>query len=119
MRVIVTGGRARNDWWTVFEALNKQRETGPFMVVHGACPVGADHWASMWLAAHPECMEVKVPAAWERHDGTVDKGAGFARNAKMIAMGADIVYAFPHPEGSGTQHTVGLARKAGIKVIEL
>lgn len=118
MRVLVTGGRHRTDWWTVYEALNKQRESGPFVLVHGACSTGADWFAHQWALAHPECLEIKVKADWRRADGTVNKAAGFERNAKMVAMGADLVHAFPHPEGSGTQHTVDLARKAGIQVIE-
>lgn len=118
MRVLVTGGRARTDWWTIFASLNKQREAGPFVLVHGACSTGADHWAHLWAQAHPECMEVRFPAEWRQPDGTYDKAAGFKRNAKMVAMGADLVLAFPHPEGRGTQHTIDLAHKAGIKVIE-
>ncbi len=118
MRILLTGGRHREDWWTIFEALNKQREIGPFVLVHGDCPLGADHWAHFWVQAHPECMEVRYPAQWKRPDGSVDRTAGFRRNAEMVEIGADLVLAFPHPQGNGTQHTVDLARKAGIKIIE-
>lgn len=115
---MVTGGRHRDDWWTVYNALNKQREEGPFVLVHGGCPVGADHHAHQWAQAHPECLEVRIPAEWKRPDGTYNKAAGFERNAKMVQLGADRVLAFPHPQGSGTQHTVKLAHEAGIQVIE-
>lgn len=118
MRILLTGGRHRDDWWTIYEALNKEREVGPFVLVHGACPVGADHYAHQWALAHPECMEVRYPAEWRRPDGSYNRAAGFERNAKMVAIGADKVLAFPHPQGNGTQHTVDLARKAGIQVIE-
>jgi hypothetical protein len=119
VRVLITGGRHREDWWTIYDALNKQREVGPFILIHGACPVGADYWAHMWAKAHPECMEVRHPAEWRREDGSFNQAAGFERNARMVALGADLVLAFPHPEGRGTQHTVKLAREAGIQVLEL
>lgn len=117
MRVLVTGGRRRSDYQTVWDALSGLLdEHGPFVLVHGACPVGADWWAHLWAVAHPDCTEVRYPAQWIKDDGEVDRGAGFKRNAEMVAKGADLVLAFPHPAGRGTQHTVDLAEKAGIPV---
>jgi hypothetical protein len=36
----------------------------------------------------------------------------------MVEAGADLVLAFPMPEGSGTQDAMRLAEEAGIKVKE-
>ena len=64
------------------------------------------------------------PADW---DG-FGKGAGFRRNAEMVALGADLCLTFvvpcskrdcekPEPHGShGTAHCSDLAEKAGIPV---
>jgi len=120
MRVIVTGGRRRTDKQRVWDELSVLlEEHGPFTLVHGACPVGADQWAHQWALAHREVEEIRYPADWLRPDGTVDRGAGFRRNARMVADGADLVLAFPHPTGHGTQHTMRKAREAGIEVIEI
>lgn len=46
------------------------------------------------------------------------KGAGFARNAEMVALGADLCVAF-YKQGAGnkgTDHCASLAGKAGIPV---
>lgn len=121
MRVIVTGARAWPDKKAVFTALEKLlRASGPFVLVHGACPTGADAQAEEWyqlIGLEQGVMRVRYPAKWERSDGTINRGAGYARNAEMVSKGADLVLAFPLPEGSGTQHTVDLAREAGIEVI--
>lgn len=120
MRVIVTGGRRRTDRQRVWDELSVLlEEHGPFVLVHGACPIGADLFAHQWALAHREVTEVPYPAKWVRDDGTVDKGAGLRRNAEMMANGADLVLAFPHPAGRGTQHTMGLAREADIPIKEI
>lgn len=122
MRVIVTGSRRWEDWGAVYDALWAVfNEHGPFQLVHGSCATGADHQAHQWLitaGAHVGCTEQRYPAAWERPDGTIDKGAGPRRNKLMVEAGADLVLAFPLPGGSGTQGTMRLAREAGIKVRE-
>lgn len=122
MRVIVTGARKWSDKRAVFSALEKLlHASGPFVLVHGACATGADAMAEEWfllVGQEQGVFRVKYPATWLREDGTVDKSAGFRRNAEMVSKGADLVLAFPLPEGRGTQHTVDLARKAGIEVIE-
>lgn len=120
MRVIVTGGRRRADRQRVWDELSALlEEHGPFVLVHGACPIGADFFAHQWALAHREVTEVQYPANWLKADGEVDKGAGFRRNAEMVKAGADLVLAFPHPTGHGTQQTMECARKAGIEVKEI
>lgn len=120
MRVLLTGGRRRQDYRLIWDTLSVLLDKyGPFVLVHGACSVGADYWAHLWALAHPDCTEVQYPAQWRNERGEIDRSAGFRRNAEMVSKGADLVLAFPHPAGSGTQHTMKLAREAGIKVLEI
>lgn len=118
MRVIVTGSRRWAAKWLVYKALTDVwEEHGAFALVHGACSTGADRFAHEWWEAGGHvlgCTEMRYPAAWE----TRGKAAGPERNARMIEAGADLVLAFPLPEGSGTQHTMRLALEAGIEVRE-
>ena len=118
MRVIVTGSRAWPNDKAVYDALNDvYKEHGPFMLVHGACSTGADFFARRWYEMAGQmlgCAEYRYPANWNQ-----GKGAGPARNVRMVSAGADLVLAFPLPEGSGTQHTIKLAREAGIEVREV
>lgn len=113
MRVLLTGSRAYPGPSPIYRALGAVLfRHGPFTLVHGACSTGADFYAHEWATAHPEVEEIKYPAAWEAYG----RAAGPMRNAHMVADGADLVLAFPMPGGRGTQHTVELARGAGIPV---
>jgi hypothetical protein len=115
MRVIVTGSRAWPDAQRVYDALSVvYNEHGPFTLVHGACPTGADFFAARWAEAARGLgvTEEKFRADWEGRG----RAAGPERNARMIAKGANLVLAFPLPEGKGTQGTIKLARQAGIDV---
>ncbi|GAA4891110.1 DUF2493 domain-containing protein [Streptomyces coeruleoprunus] len=118
MRVIVTGSRAWTDKTAIWDALNDvHQEHGPFVLVHGACSTGADAIAHEWFQAAARLVRVEEErflAAWE----TRGKAAGPERNKRMVEAGADLVLAFPLPQGSGTQHTMKLAREAGIEVRE-
>ncbi|MFD3531961.1 SLOG family protein [Streptomyces sp. NPDC058664] len=117
MRVIVTGSRKWSDSAAVFNALWEVfHQHGPFQLIHGACSTGADDLASYWYRVAGQqmgCTEMKYPANWN-----MGKSAGPARNVRMVSAGADLVLAFPLPEGSGTQHTIKLAEEAGIPVKE-
>lgn len=119
MRVLVTGSRAWPDPVRVAHELNTlYLQHGPYVLVHGACATGADAAAHHWMetAGHDlGCTEVQYPADWERF-GT---RAGPIRNKAMVKAGGDLLLAFPLPEGKGTQHTVELARAAGIEVREI
>lgn len=113
MRVIVTGSRAWPDMRPVWHSLSSVLvEHDTFTLVHGDCSTGADFFAHQWAQAHPEVEEIRYPASWEAYG----RAAGPMRNRKMIEDGADLVLAFPLPSGSGTHHTVWLARQAGIPV---
>ncbi len=117
-RVLVTGGRAYPDREAVFARLAACREGATewgltLIVIHGACPTGADHWAEVWRRR--ECVEVRrFPAQW----GRLGLSAGPRRNQQMVSEGQpDLVLAFPG--NRGTADTVRRASAAGVLVAHL
>lgn len=125
MRVLVTGSQLWDDPDPVYSELSSvfQEATSRnevLVVVHGACPNGADLYADLWAtSAKAQGLAVEIdphPAEW-RKNGKLDKGAGFRRNAEMVKLGADICLAFILNNSNGATHTAKLAEKAGIKTI--
>lgn len=131
-RILVTGSRD----WDKIGAIHRELdalliEHGALIVVHGACPKGADEIARRWtldMLRHGHDVRTEPhPADW-RPGGVFDKMAGFKRNAAMVALGADLALAFIVPctdqrcriaveHGShGATHCADLAAKAGIPV---
>lgn len=114
-RVLVTGSRDWTDTGAVREALNLAwRDAGqPIVVVHGACPTGADHIADGWAVEH-ECAGITV----ERHraDWTLGPRGGPVRNLRMVNLGAWRVLAFPLGASPGSRGCVRLAQAAGLDV---
>ncbi|WP_280186250.1 MULTISPECIES: SLOG family protein [Nocardia] len=125
-RLLVTGSRSWPDQDAVWEAIamavaENLPDGGMITVVHGGCPTGADQFAHTWFSL-PICdpdyhaVEEVHPADWRRHS----KAAGPRRNAEMVALGADLVLAFPLPGdrslSRGTWHCVDAARAAGLRV---
>lgn len=78
-RLLVCGSRAWSDAQRVYRELDVLL---PRVVIHGACPTGADDMADTWASAGWVGIE-KYAADWER-DG---KSAGPKRNARMLAEG--------------------------------
>jgi len=117
-RVLVTGGRAYLDRDAVFARLatcrEEARHTGlKFIVIHGACPTGADHWAALWCRREG-IEERPFPAQWDLHG----RSAGPRRNQQMLAEGQpDLVLAFPGRRG--TADLVRRACAAGVLVAHL
>lgn len=119
MRVLVTGSRDWPDRDVVYSALDRALdECGTVLtVVHGACPTGADKYADDWVVqrfaegyfVRPE----RYPADWK---GPRKKGAGFARNAEMVNLGADLCLAFIRDNSDGATHCANLAAKAKIPI---
>jgi hypothetical protein len=119
-RVLVTGSR---DWGhpeVVYAALNDCRDEAlindrKLVVVHGACPNGADEHAARWYRtanrfAVGSVNEERHPANWSVNG----KRAGFIRNAHMVNLGADACLAFIRNGSRGASHTAALAEQAGI-----
>jgi hypothetical protein len=81
--------------------------------VHGAHWQGADLigsllWTGWGLA------EERHPAQW---NGPLGKGAGPARNAKMVRLGAVVCLAFILDDSPGASGCAKLAQAAGIRTI--
>lgn len=114
-RVLVTGSRT----WTDVEELEKQlsfaqmTHRGRMVLVHGACPTGADALADAWAEANGVPVE-RYPANWNGPDG---KAAGFKRNQAMVDSRPDIVLSFNRGESRGTEHCTQRAEIAGLKVL--
>lgn len=113
-RILITGSRTWSDVprldGAIFIELPLDDEC---TIVHGACPRGADAMADDFADLAGTHIE-RYPAKWIRDDGSYDKGAGFARNAEMVALGADVCLAFIKSGSKGATHTADLAEKAGI-----
>lgn len=127
-RILVTGSRTWDDHDTVRAALTVAvYQQLPAVVVHGACPSGADAIASWWvrqMGRNLDLAEEPHRADWDRYG----RQAGYRRNAHMVSLGANTCLAFiapcarpgcrkPKPHGShGATHAADLAEKAGIPV---
>ena len=116
-RILVTGSRTWDDRATLEDALldawNDAMEAGfpapGIVVVHGACPRGADALADAWAREMGLPVEPH-PADWQQHG----KRAGFLRNQHMVDLGADVALAFIRDGSAGATHTAAAAERAGI-----
>lgn len=124
MRILVCGGRDYQDRSAVWRWLDSNTprtepdEHGNDMpanvtIIHGACPTGADRWADEWAVCNWTGL-AEFPADWKKYG----RSAGPRRNQQMLDEGKpDVVAAFPG--GAGTASMKSLARRAGIKVVEV
>lgn len=139
-RVILTGSRSWNDDLTIEHALTTALEHfgRDLVLVHGACPLGADAIAGR-IATELGIPQEPHPADWDRcapecpsldpyhrrtrgrgdeaHPGTLPDycpKAGPRRNREMVALGADFGLVFMHGVSYGTAHCWRLIREAGI-----
>lgn len=129
-RVLVTGSRTWPSPQHVVDALGYYWELGgPLIVVHGDARDGADRYAREWClrmnggVMGQVVLEERHPADWSQ-----GKGAGFARNREMVALGADVVLAYadlchkpycpatPHAS-HGVLDCVSRAKLAGLEVV--
>jgi hypothetical protein len=129
VRILVTGSRTWTDSHTIGEALEGQLRlaSGLVVIVHGACPRGADAIGSEWVKLREDerLFEEPHPADWRNHtsdcpswhfDRPICARAGILRNVAMVAAGADLCLAFIRANSRGATHCAGLAEKAGIPV---
>lgn len=119
-RVLVTGSRDWDDREAVRDALDAVLAEHPaVVVVHGACPTGADEQAVAWVLDRwtwTDGCDVRHnphPADWAAHG----RAAGFRRNAEMVRSGADLCLAFIRNGSRGATHCASLAEKAGIPTV--
>lgn len=128
-RLLVTGSRTWDDATTIYNALDAialRHYDRAIIVVHGACPTGADAHARTWVrAAH----DVSQPVIEEPHRPETFgpwPRCGPLRNQHMVNLGADACIAFigpctsprcrrSGPHGShGASGCADLAEQAGI-----
>src|SRR5271169_5984018 len=107
-RLLVTGSRTWHDVQTVEHALTVILDRHPegVLLVHGACPRGADAIAAACADRTPGYRTEAHPADW----GLYGRAAGYRRNAEMIALGADGCAAFIRGGSPGSTHAVRLAK---------
>jgi hypothetical protein len=113
-RILVTGSRDWEDLTLICSALAAAAAGTPdeqIVLIHGACPTGADRMAAAFAGGKDWGIE-RHPADWDRYG----KSAGFRRNAEMVALGANVCVAFIKNGSRGATHTADLAEKAGIPV---
>lgn len=113
-RILITGSRTWKDYTAVEQAILNQVAGGQAVIVHGACPSGADRIAQQVCEEYGLHVEAH-PADWQLHG----RSAGMVRNSKMVELGADICIAFPDGKSPGTRDTMRKAAAAGIPVIDM
>jgi hypothetical protein len=115
-RILVTGSREWDDEASIRTALiaaaSERPEGTDLIIVHGACPRGADAMADTWAKDYG-CRVERHPAEWSRFG----KQAGFIRNTVMVEAGVDECLAFIKDNSRGATHCAGLAEKAGIPTL--
>jgi len=113
LRVLVTGSREWRDKTPIYEALDELAARADVTVVHGACPRGADTWASLWARMDSRATNEPHPANWKQRGAS----AGFIRNSAMVRLGADLCLAFIRNESNGATHCATEAERAGIPTV--
>lgn len=116
LRILVTGSRHWTDRPAIARAITdacRGVSSHKVTVVHGGAR-GADTIAGL-VAAEFELDVEAHPADWDRWG----KSAGHRRNAQMVALGADLMLAFPLGDSRGTRGCMRLARLAGIPIVEV
>jgi hypothetical protein len=117
-RILVTGSRDWGDDKIIRAALWASLEMhGPYTLIHGDCPTGADKiaddYADMINDISARSIEViKFPANWSR-DGAA---AGPIRNRAMVESGVDICYGFIRNRSRGATNCVSVALTLGVPI---
>lgn len=110
MNILVCGGRDFSDYQLMSEVLSGYEDVAD-IIIHGGAK-GADKMAGVWAKSNG-VHSAEVVALWDSYG----KSAGYKRNASMLLLQPDLVIAFSG--GVGTKMMVGLARRAGVKVVEV
>jgi len=107
-RVLVTGSRDWNDEAVVCAELDRWLRASPvpLVLLHGACPTGADHIAYCWALKNGVRVRTFSPD-WRKYG----RSAGPRRNALMVAQHPHVALAFARGALSrGTENTLQLLR---------
>ena len=115
-RAILTGSRDYDDRELVNHtvallAKTAEQQGRKLVVVHGACPTGADKYAHD-AAVALGVGEESHPAAFAE----LGPSAGPRRNAEMARAGAEVCLAFCHTLTRGTASMISEATRARIPV---
>ncbi len=118
--VVITGSRDLQRWEPVYALLNQWPQRT--LIIHGACPTGADHYAAAY-AAERFMPAVAMPAQWGR-DG--NRSAGPKRNGAMVRLAMALrdcgwvveCHGFPVGKSRGTRGCMGAFEAQGFKVVE-
>ena len=112
MRVIIFGSRT---WPSEYAGYIHQRLAQlplDAVIVHGACPSGADWWAAQYARARGLRVEAH-PANWRE----LGRAAGPRRNHHVASLGADLAIGFRMPgKSNGTDNMADEAELARIPV---
>ena len=137
MRVLVTGSRDWTDQAAVLDALSaiSAHVVDDILVVHGACPTGADAYARDWVTERRAVGETTVDEEPHPVDWSLGARGGPIRNHHMIGLGADLCLAFiglctarrcqasgkrPEPhESHGASGTAAQAERKGIPTVRV
>jgi single-strand DNA-binding protein len=111
---LVTGSRTWTDTAAITAALDKLHAVHgtDLVLVHGACPRGADAIADRWAYRHAVTTDT-YPADW----GLLGRRAGMARNTTMVTTGPALCLAFIRDQSPGATGCAALAAQAGIPTI--
>lgn len=86
----------------------------PHTIIVSGGARGVDRWAEESAKANGLATQI-FPAEWNKN-GKFDKSAGYRRNADIVTA-CDRLVAFWDGQSRGTQHSIGLAEKAGKPVL--
>jgi len=114
-RILVTGSRDWENELVISRALGAANHyllgLGRILV-HGACPTGADEMAARLVTEFWHWPIEPHPADWDR----LGPSAGPIRNQEMVSAGADLCLAFWRRRSVGTRITIRLAGQASIPI---
>lgn len=112
-KIFVTGSRDINDGiFVVNSFMNyiKQNNLTDFIVLHGNCKTGADHFIHL-LCLEKDFKVQTYPANWKAYG----KAAGLIRNREM-ATDCDSCIAFQKNMSKGTSNSILEVTKRGKKI---
>lgn len=119
-RILVTGSRNWTDRTAVVTALHTalvalelSGSPDQVILVHGSAR-GLDSMAAE-IAENWKMETEAHPARWDLYG----KAAGPRRNRRMVKLGADVCLAFPLGASPGTRGCMAMARRSGIRVVDV